>query len=180
MEMTLRWLRHGAALAITLVILSACSDDGGLPKQRQVARHSVDETVAIDTAGSPPVLSAKDLEARGFDTPTLREIEDELFPLNSSLTALAALKRSYDVTTNKEERGRINATSIPYHIAADRYQRDILLSLKAPLDSLFDSYVEQRKREVGLQDWHPDHRQPPSGTEVPGLVKPRQRTHERQ
>lgn len=123
------------------------------------------------------MVNSGDLEALGFDTSTLRQLKDQLFPLNSALVGLAGLKRSYDATSNQEEKRRLNLTAMPYHITADRYQRAILLSLKPPLDSIFDKYVEDRKRAVGLQDWHVDHRETGPTTEVPGLEQPRKRSN---
>lgn len=164
-------VRHNAAVILLLMGAAACTQD------QPAARHSVDESVAVDTSGIPQVVSSVDLEALGFDTATLRQMQDELFPLNSTLVGLAGLKRSYDASSNQEEKRRLNVAAMPYHIAADRYQRAILLSLKPPLDSIFDAYVEERKRMVGIQDWHLDHREDRPSGEVPGLVQPPTRSH---
>lgn len=165
-----RGTRNALSVLLVAAVLGACADD------QPAVRHD-EGPEPIDTSGIPQVLRSEDLQTLGFDTPTLSEINDELFPLNTALSVLVSLKRSYDASTDKEERGRLNVTAMPYHVTADRYQREILLTLQPPLDSIFDSYIEQRKRAVGLQDWHLDHRVNTSGREVPGLVQPPGRRH---
>lgn len=122
----------------------------------------------VETGHRAPVIAIDDLIALGFDSATIYGIEPHFASLNTALVAMAELKKSYDATEDVQRRNELNAYAIPFHITADRHQRFIMSVLKPPRDSLFDRYVEERKRAVGLEDWHLDHRQPTPG--LPGLT----------
>ena len=158
------------ALAIALLAPGACSRDDTPPASRW-AEHAA--APFPETKDLPPVIVVADLIPLGFDSATLYQIEPHFALLNTALVALADLKRSYDVSSDETERNRLNAYAVPFHLTADNQQRVILRSLQPPLDSAFDKYVETRKRAVGLQDWHADHREMDNPRELPGLRPPR-------
>lgn len=133
------------------------------------------ERYIVETSHLAPVIAVDDLIALGFDTVTLYEIEPHFAAMNTALVAMAELKKSYDAAQDAQRRAQLDSYAIPFHLTADRHQRFILQLLKPPLDSVFDHYVEERKRAVGLEDWHPDHRQPTPG--LPGLTPPTRRPH---
>lgn len=155
---------------LACLICVGCSTEQRPP---ETATETASEGGLLETTDLPPVIVIEDLVPMGFDTTTLYQIEPHFATLNTALVTLAELKRSYDESPEEERRTRLNSYAVPFHITADTHQRAILRSLKPPLDSLFDKYVEERKRVVGLRDWHIDHRVEPSASELPGLVPPR-------
>jgi hypothetical protein len=155
------------AVLAGMVLLGACMDE-----QPRTARHPPGEGQIVETTDLPPVIVLGDLATLGFDTTRLYEIEPHFATLNTALVTLAELKRSYDATTDEQQRRRLNAYAVPLHLTADTHHRVILQLVGAPLDSVFDRYVDRRKRAAGLADWHADHREAPSATELPGLVPP--------
>lgn len=148
------------------VLLVACQKKEEEPPNIHPA-HQI-----VETDDLPPVIKLEDLVPMGFDTTTIYAIEPHFALLNDALVVLAELKSSFDSTSDGAQRGRLNSYAIPFHLTGDRHQRMILDLLSPPLDSLFDSYVERRKQEVGLADWHVDHRQEGPATELPGLTRP--------
>jgi hypothetical protein len=167
-------MRYNSALnffgLLALFALAGCKDEEPPPEDRG---HG--ERYIVETSHLAPVISVDDLIALGFDTLTVYEIEPHFAALNTALVAMAELKKSYDAATDPGRRNALNTYAIPFHVTADRHQRFILGLLKPPRDSVFDNYVEARKRAVGLTDWHVDHRQPTPG--LPGLTPPTRRPH---
>jgi hypothetical protein len=158
--------RYWICVLIT-VVLPACDREAPAPAAN--ADSAGTPTEIIQTSDLPPVIRLEDLVPLGFDTTTLYLIEPSFHLLNGALVTLAELKQSYDRSTDSAERTRLNRYAVPFHITADTHQRAILTQLTPPTDSVFDRYVEGRKRAVGLTDWHVDHRRPRPATELPGL-----------
>jgi hypothetical protein len=150
-------------IATICATFAGCRDD-----RPPAARHESDAPYIVETTHLAPVIAIDDLTALGFDTATIYRIEPHFASLNTALVAMGELKKSYDATEDVRRRNELNAYAIPFHLTADRHLRFILSVLKPPQDSLFDRYVAERKRAVGLEDWHPDHRQPTPG--LPGLI----------
>ncbi|HET9439832.1 MAG TPA: hypothetical protein VFO52_06660 [Longimicrobiales bacterium] len=163
------------AAVLACLILAGCSAE---QPSADAATQTASEGGLLETTDLPPVIVIEDLVPMGFDTTTLYQIEPHFATLNTALVTLAELKRSYDESPEEERRTRLNSYAVPFHITADTHQRAILRSLEPPLDSLFDKYVEERKRAVGLRDWHIDHRQEPPASELPGLAPPTGATHQ--
>lgn len=155
---------------LSLLASSACADQEPPPPVR-----THDERRLVETADLPAVISVDDLMAIGFDSMAAYQIEPHFAALNTALVAMAELKKSYDAARDPQQRAELDAYAIPFHLTADRHQRFILQLLAPPLDSLFDRYVEARKRAVGLTDWHVDHRRPTPG--LPGLTPPGRPRH---
>ena len=156
-----------------LGLVAVCAAFAGCGNEAPPAAQQADSVpYIVETTHLAPVIAIDDVIALGFETTTVYEIEPHFASLNTALVALAELKKSYDAAQDQKKRDELNAYSIPFHITADRHQRFILDMLEPPLDSVFDRYVEERKRAVGLTDWHPDHRVPTPG--LPGLVPPTQ------
>jgi hypothetical protein len=156
-----------ATLSILLLVTvgaMACSDERPEP----AFDHSDYYDDIIETSHLPPVITIQELLRIGLDTTTIYEIEPHVALLNDALVTLAELKRSYDATSDVDQRNKLNAYAIPFHITADRHHQTALNLLDPPLDSVFDRYVEGRKKTVGLADWHADHRQDRPSTELPG------------
>ena len=168
-------LRHCIAAAIVWVIAlgaSSCSRE-----ERPLRPDHIDAHEIIETKDLTPVIRIEDLGPLGFDTTTIYELEPHFSVLNDALVTLAELKRSYDVAPSDSLRARLNAYAVSFHISADIHQRSMLLMLPAPRASVLDRYIEDRKRQAGLADWHIDHRQDARTGELPGLVPSRGRRH---
>jgi hypothetical protein len=149
--------------------IGACDREAPAPATNADSTARVQSEI-VQTSDLPPVIRLDDLVPLGFDTTTLYLIEPSFHLLNGALVTLAELKQSYDRTTDNTERTRLNRYAVPFHITADTHQRAILMQLAPPTDSVFDRYVEGRKRAVGLTDWHVDHRRQRPATELPGLA----------
>jgi hypothetical protein len=162
----------GMSIVLTLLAVTACGDE----KVRTSTRHPP-EGELVQTTDLPPVILIGDLIPLGFDTAQLYQIEPHFATLNTALVTLAQLKRSYDATTDESLRRRLNAYAIPFHLTADTHQRAVLRLIGPPLDTAFDNYVEGRKDDAGLADWHADHRGEQPGRELPGLVPPTTTRH---
>lgn len=159
-------------LVLLVVVISGCVD------KKPVIPEEMPPDPILETRDLPPAILLDDLVPLGFDTTTLYAIEPHFHLLNGALITLAELKMSYDSSTDANHRASLNAYAVPFHLTADTHQRAILNRLRPPLDSVFDRYVENRKRAVGIVDWHVNHRADPRATELPGLVpSPRRPVH---
>ena len=156
------WLMAAFAIA-------ACDREAPAPAADADSSAAVRSEI-LKTSDLPPVIRLEDLVPLGFDTTTLYLIEPSFHLLNGALVTLAELKQSYDRSTDEGERTRLDRYAVPFHITADTHQRAILTQLTPPRDTVFDRYVEARKRAVGLMDWHVDHRRLRPATELPGLT----------
>ena len=125
------------------------------------------------TVEGPPVIVLSELEKRGLDEKIAEVIEPHFHVLNAALVTLVELQEKYDAATPKQQRG-LNARAVPFHITADRHQREIIGLLPMPQESIFDNYVQERKKISGLRDWHTQHTEenPPAG-----LTPPKPRRH---
>lgn len=169
------YLRHCIALALVWLIAlggSSCSREEQRPRPDHIDDHQI-----IETKDLTPVIRIEDLGPLGLDTTTIYELEPHFSVLNDALVTLAELKRSYDAAATDSMRTRLNAYAVSFHITADFHQRAMLLIVPAPRDSVLDRYIEDRKREAGLADWHIDHREDVRTGELPGLVPSRGRRH---
>ena len=169
------YLRHCTAPAVVWLIAfgsSSCSREEQRPRPDHIDAHQI-----IETKDLTPVIRIEDLGPLGFDTTTIYELEPHFAVVNNALVTLAELKRSYDAAPSDSVRARLNAYAVSFHITADNHQRSMLLMLPTPRDSVLDRYIEDRKREAGLADWHIDHRVDVRTGELPGLVPSRGRRH---
>ena len=126
------------------------------------------------TAEGPPVIVLSELQQRGLDSASAELIEPHFHVLNAALVTLLELQAEYDSTTPPKQRA-LNARAIPFHVTADRHQREIINLLPMPQESIFDNYVEARKRLVGLRDPHTQHREENPLTGIGATRTPQQR-----
>jgi hypothetical protein len=159
-----------AVCVLAALSVAACDRPAPVPAATADSANADPPSAILQTSDLPPVIRLDDLVPLGFDTTTLYLIEPSFHLLNGALVTLAELKSSYDRSTDAAERTRLNRYAVPFHITADTHQRAILTQLAPPSDSVFDRYVESRKRAVGLTDWHVDHRRQRPATELPGLA----------
>jgi hypothetical protein len=122
----------------------------------------------LAASDGPPVIVMNELQKRGLDEESAELVEPHFHVLNAALVTMVELLDKYNAA---DSAGRLqyNANAIPFHITADLHQRAIIALLPMPQETIFDNYVQERKRIAGLRDWHIDHTRPTS----PGaLVQP--------
>ena len=142
------------------------------PRDVSYRNDPYNESVRATVEG-PPVIVLKELEKRGLDEKSAENIEPHFHVLNAALVTMVELQARY-VLADAEQQKALNAEAVPFHATADRHQRAILELLPMPQETIFDNYVAERKRVVGLNDWHPDHSQQ---TPLGGLVRPPEPKH---
>ena len=116
-----------------------------------------DERMGATNEG-PPLIVLSELQKRGLDSARAAMIEPHFHVLNAALVTLLELQAEYDSTTPPKQRA-LNARAIPFHVTADRHQREIINLLPMPQESIFDNYVQERKQLAGLRDPHTQHRE---------------------
>ena len=143
------------------------------PRTRDLAHMSEYDERMRATHEGPPVIVLSELEKRGLDSESAELIEPHFHVLNAALVTLVELQAKYDSAAPGQQLD-LNARAFPFHTTADRHQREIMIILPMPQESIFDNYVQERKRVAGLRDWHSQHREenPPSG-----LIPPRGGRH---
>lgn len=160
-------------LAVIVVLLVYASRTNQNRTSIDVAHPSEYEVRMEATKEGPPVIVLAELEKRGLDSTTAEVIEPHFHVLNAALVTLVELQEDYDAATLKQQRA-LNAQAVPFHLTADRHQREILALLPMPQETIFDNYVEERKLISGLRDWHTQHTEENSPG---GLVRPSPRRH---
>jgi hypothetical protein len=158
--------------AVTVAVIAAALIVSGRRKAEQGGRDRLHadpyDAGMVATSEGPPVIVLNELQKRGLDEASAELIEPHFHVLNAALVTMVELQEKYDAADSIARR-QYNATAIPFHITADLHQRVIIGLLPMPQETIFDHYVQERKRVVGLHDWHVDHTQP---TPPGGLVEP--------